>query len=80
MPRIARSKGGRKDGRSKEKERSEGVRGGRRVQDVLRAREGVEEEEEELALLLEVLRQLGPTPQVLLQGGYSWQGITFIPC
>ena len=56
------------------------MRGGRRVQDVLRAREGVEEEEEESALLLEVLRQLGPTPQVLLQGGYSWQGITFIPC
>jgi len=47
---------------------------------VLRAREGVEEEEEESALLLDVLRQLGPTPQVLLQGGYSWQGITFIPC
>ena len=50
------------------------------MQDVLRAREGVEEEEEESALLLDVLRQLGPTPQVLLQGGYSWQGITFIPC
>ena len=48
MPRIARSKGGRKDGRWKEKERSERVRGGRRVQDVLRAREGVEEEESAL--------------------------------
>ena len=41
----------------------------RQVQEVLRRREGGEEEEEPAALL-EVLRQLGPAPQVLPQGGY----------
>ena len=48
------------------------------VQEVLRAREGGEEEEP--AALLGVLRQLDPAPQVLPQGGYSWQGIAFVPC
>ena len=51
----------------------------RQVQGVLRAREGGVEEEEPAALL-EVLRQLGPAPQVLPQAGYSWQGINFPPC
>ena len=51
----------------------------RQVQGVLRAREGGVEEEEPAALL-EVLRQLGPAPQVLPQGGYSWQGLAFPPC
>ena len=49
----------------------------RAVQEQLRAREGGEEEEP--AALLEVLHQLGPAPQVLPQGGYSWLGIAFTP-
>ena len=51
----------------------------RRVQALLRARERGGEEEQPVEALLQLLRQLGPGPQVLLGGGYWWQGVTFSP-
>ena len=54
----------------------------RRVQGVLRARHargelGEEVQVAEVEKLLEVLRETGPAPQALPQGGFTWQGVAF---